>query len=137
MTGTQLGSYGFDLENMNLTKMLKKVLDNTTIPRIRVSSLQPQEISNELLQIWDNERLCQHFHIPMQSGSNQILKQMRRRYTSEEFVKAIDLINHNFENASITTDVIVGFPNETEHDFLLSKNLTTYSKFSDMHIFKF
>ena len=137
MTGTQLGSYGFDLENMNLTKMLKKVLENTTIPRIRVSSLQPQEISNELLQIWDNERLCQHFHIPMQSGSNQILKQMRRRYTSEEFIKAIDLINHNFENASITTDVIVGFPNETDHDFLLSKNLSTYSKFSDMHIFKF
>tara|TARA_Y100000996_G_scaffold302004_1_gene239460 strand:- start:327 stop:1622 length:1296 start_codon:yes stop_codon:yes gene_type:complete len=137
MTGTQLGSYGFDLQDMNLTKMLKEVLKNTTIPRIRVSSLQPQEISNELLEVWDNKRLCNHFHIPMQSGSNQVLKQMRRRYTSEQFTSAVDLINNNFRNASITTDVIVGFPNETESDFQLSKSLSKYSQFSDMHIFKF
>ena len=137
MTGTQLGSYGFDLQDMNLTKMLKEVLKNTTIPRVRVSSLQPQEISNELLEVWDNKRLCNHFHIPMQSGSNQVLKQMRRRYTSEQFTSAVDLINNNFKNASITTDVIVGFPNETESDFQLSKSLSKYSQFSDMHIFKF
>lgn len=137
MTGTQLGSYGFDLQDMNLNKMLKQVLENTTIPRIRVSSLQPQEISNELLEIWENKRLCKHFHIPMQSGSNQVLQKMRRRYTSDQFTGAIDLINNNFKNASITTDVIVGFPNETESDFQLSKDLSKYSQFSDMHIFKF
>ena len=73
----------------------------------------------------------------MQSGSNQVLKQMRRRYTSEQFTSAVDLINNNFRNASITTDVIVGFPNETESDFQLSKSLSKYSQFSDMHIFKF
>jgi threonylcarbamoyladenosine tRNA methylthiotransferase MtaB len=137
LTGTQLGSYGFDIPNNNLITMLKHVINKTSIPRIRVSSLQAQEITSELLSLWENERLCQHFHVPLQSGSDQVLNKMRRRYTSDDFIKTIDLIKTNIPTSSITTDVIVGFPDETHSDFEKTMAISKYSKFSDMHVFKF
>ncbi|MDP6771108.1 MAG: MiaB/RimO family radical SAM methylthiotransferase, partial [Anaerolineales bacterium] len=85
LTGTQLGTYGFDLQDIDLYTLMTYILEHTNIPRIRISSLQPQEITPKLLSIWDNKRMCPHFHIPLQSGSNKVLKAMRRRYTAEEF----------------------------------------------------
>ena len=70
LTGTQLGSYGFDLEDMNIAGLVRELLDRTEVPRIRISSLQPQDISEELLELWKNPRLCPHFHVPLQSGSD-------------------------------------------------------------------
>jgi len=137
LTGTQLGSYGFDLTKTNLKSMLLNILNNTEIPRIRVSSLQHQEIDLDLLDLWQDTRLCRHFHIPLQSGSNSILKAMRRRYTSEQYMESIDQIKSVLPDASITSDVIVGFPNESEEDFHNTANLCRSVSFSDLHVFKF
>ena len=137
LTGTQLGSYGFDLSETNLKSMLSDVLNHTDIPRIRVSSLQPQEIDLDLLKLWQNTRLCKHFHIPLQSGSDPILKAMRRRYTSEQYLRSIRQIKSVLPDASITSDVIVGFPNESEEDFRNTVNVCNSVGFSDLHVFKF
>ena len=137
LTGTQLGSYGFDLYDSSLSKMVGTLLDQTDIERIRVSSIQPQEFNIDLLKLWNNVRLCPHFHIPLQSGSNKILKNMRRRYTSEEFVAAIDRVRSSVPNAAITTDVIVGYPSETDRDFHLTMELCDRVKFADVHVFRY
>lgn len=137
LTGTQLGSYGFDLPKTNLKYMLSNVLKNTDIPRIRVSSLQPQEIGESLLELWEDPRLCQHFHVPLQSGSNSILKSMRRRYSAEQYLGSIARINSMLPEASVTSDVIVGFPNESDQDFDETLKLCKEINFSDLHVFKF
>ena len=89
LTGTQLGSYGFDLDGVNLKALLELLLANTRAERFRVSSLQPQEITSDLLVLWDDRRLCPHFHMPLQSGSDQILKSMRRRYTAAQYAETV------------------------------------------------
>tara|TARA_B100000745_G_scaffold150890_1_gene98685 strand:- start:688 stop:1980 length:1293 start_codon:yes stop_codon:yes gene_type:complete len=137
LTGTQLGSYGFDLDNTSLRQMLASILENTDVPRLRVSSLQPQEIDADLLKLWADPRLCQHFHVPLQSGSNTILKTMRRRYTSEGYVSSMDRIRSTLPEASITSDVIVGFPGESVTDFRKTADLCKEVGFSDLHVFKF
>ena len=137
LTGTQLGSYGFEFDGTSLKTLLNDLISNTDINRIRVSSVQPQEFSEELLNLWDNERLCPHFHIPLQSGSDRILGLMRRRYDSKLFLEAIENVRSRVNRASITTDVIVGFPGETEADHVATKLVCDVAKFSDMHVFKF
>ena len=117
--------------------MLSKVLEETTIPRLRVSSLQPQEISQELIRLWDNERLCRHFHLPLQSGSSTLLSKMRRRYSALEYKQAIELIRSRFPSAAITADVIVGFPGETEKQFTETYNLCKKIKFANIHLFPY
>ena len=82
LTGTQLGSYGFDLAGADLKGLLRLLLHRTRVERLRISSLQPQEISWEILDLWSDPRLCPHFHMPLQSGSDRVLKRMRRRYTA-------------------------------------------------------
>ena len=125
------------MENFNLKKLLRSILRNTNIERIRVSSLQPQEIDEELLDIWNNKRMCNHFHVPLQSGSDPILKRMRRRYASAEYFEKTQLIKNYIPNASITTDVIVGFPGERDEDFEASMNICESSVLSDMHVFPY
>ncbi len=137
LTGTQLGSYGFDLKNVDLASLIGEVLSSTDVPRVRVSSIQPQEIDGRLLDLWSNPRLCPHFHVPLQSGSPRILAAMRRRYDANKYMEALRLIRDNVADASITTDVIVGFPGETDNDFNLTKGICETAYFSDMHIFKF
>ena len=138
LTGTQLGNYGFDLKNTDLKELIKQILIKTSIERIRVSSLQPKEIDNELLDIWkSNDRLCPHFHLPLQSGSDQILKKMRRRYSSEEFIQITSLIKKYLPQASITTDVIVGFPSEKEEDFENTLYTINKSNLNNLHVFPY
>ena len=117
LTGTQLGSYGFDLEDIDIVGLVRNLLERTEVPRIRISSLQPQDISDELLELWEDTRLCPHFHVPLQSGSDSILKAMRRRYTSAEFQDSVRRIKKSVRGVAVTADVIVGFPGETESDF--------------------
>ncbi len=137
LTGTQLGSYGFDLEDMNLTKMLVAILDKTDIKRLRISSLQPQELNQDLLSLWKDKRLCPHFHIPLQSGDDGILTKMRRRYSRETYLASVDKVRSVIDDASITTDVIVGFPDEDQNQFENTRKVCEEVGFSDMHIFKF
>lgn len=137
LTGTQLGSYGFELPETDLKSLIGLILSQTDIPRLRVSSLQPQEIDTELLDLWSDSRLCPHFHLPLQSGSDKILRLMRRRYDSELYLKAVDLIRNNVNGASITADVIAGFPNEQNDDFDQTFHLCELIKFADMHVFPY
>ena len=137
LTGTQLGSYGFDLENMNLAGLVRSILDRTDVPRVRVSSLQPQDISNELLDLWGDPRLCPHFHVPLQSGSDSILKKMRRRYSSEEFQDSVRRIRRNVADVSVTADVIVGFPGESESDFRDSVDACIEAGLASAHVFPY
>ena len=137
LTGTQLGSYGFDLTGASLTSLIGSILSDTAIERLRVSSLQPREITDDLLQLWANERLCPHFHIPLQSGSDPVLRRMRRRYSANEYSESVQRIRQEIPNVSITADVIVGFPGETEEDFVATYELSEGIAFADMHVFPF
>ncbi|MCH7621406.1 MAG: tRNA (N(6)-L-threonylcarbamoyladenosine(37)-C(2))-methylthiotransferase MtaB [Chloroflexi bacterium] len=137
LTGTQLGTYGFDLPQINLVGLLRRILAETAVPRIRVSSLQPQEISAELLRLWEDSRLCPHFHVPLQSGSDSILKAMRRRYDTARFGESVELIREFVPDPGITTDLIVGFPGEGEAEFRQSREFAAGIGFSDMHIFPY
>jgi len=137
LTGTQLGTYGFDLPDTDLAELLRRVLAETGIDRLRVSSLQAQEITPELMELWDDPRLCPHFHIPLQSGSDTILKSMRRRYDTARFSETVSLVRERIPEAGITTDVIVGFPGEGAREFAESYSFALSIGFSDMHIFPY
>jgi len=137
LTGTQLGTYGFDLPGTNLTELIRKVLAETTVDRLRISSLQPQEITPELLNLWENPRLCPHFHIPLQTGCDTLLRAMRRRYSTTQFAETVQLIRSKILDAGITTDIIVGFPGEGVREFAESYTFAESMNFSDMHVFPY
>ena len=137
LTGTQLGTYGFDLEGVDLPGLLDRILGETGLVRLRVSSLQAHEISRDLLARWDNPRLCPHFHVPLQSGSDHVLKAMRRRYDTDRFRRAITSIRERVSDAGITTDVIAGFPGEAEEHHAAGLSLVHDLKFADAHVFPY
>lgn len=143
LTGTQLGNYGFDLlhtPDNTLTKMLLHIIRETSLPRIRVSSLQAPEINDDLLSLWTGEgrgRLCPHFHIPLQSGSNHILKRMRRTYTLEEFADTVELVRQAVPTCSITTDIIVGFPGESDYHHQQTIDAVHRFQFAGVHVFPY
>ncbi len=137
LTGTQLGTYGFDLEGMGLSLLLDRLLAETDVPRLRVSSLQAHEITPDLLERWEDPRLCPHFHVPLQSGSDATLKAMRRRYDADTYRKAVDTIRDTVAGSSITTDVIVGFPGESGADHDASLGLIEDVSFADCHVFPY
>ena len=137
LTGTQLGSYGFEMQGASLERLLEVILSRTTVPRIRVSSLQPQEMGEGLLRLWEDPRLCPHFHMPLQSGSNTVLRRMRRRYNVERFARVVETVRAEVSGASITTDVVTGFPGETEEEFQETYSFCRELGFSDMHVFPY
>ena len=137
LTGTQLGSYGFDLPGMTLTVLVERILARTAIPRLRISSLQPQDMGPDLLDLWSDPRLCPHFHMPLQSGSNRVLQRMRRRYTAQIYAETVERIRRKLPDASVTADVIVGFPGETEEDFEETFALCKRIEFASVHVFPY
>jgi threonylcarbamoyladenosine tRNA methylthiotransferase MtaB len=138
LTGTQLGNYGRDLGQAGgPTPLLAALLARTAVPRIRLSSLQAQDISEGLLGLWDDPRLCRHFHLPLQSGSDCVLAAMRRRYSAGQFLEAVSLIRERVPDVAITTDVMVGFPGETEADFERTYGLCQEVGFAAIHVFPY
>ena len=141
LTGTQLGNYGRDLgwprEEQGPRRLLAELLERTSIPRIRLSSLQAQDITPGLLDLWRDARLCPHFHIPLQSGSDAVLGPMRRRYTANDYRAAIALIREGVPGVAITSDVIAGFPGETDADFEATLQLCEETLFAAMHCFPY
>ncbi len=141
LTGTQLGTYGYDLEDHSLHSLLKQILDETNVDRIRLSSVQPHEFTNQLFELWNHKkyrlRLCPHFHIPLQSGSDKILKSMRRKYTTETFLSVVEKIKKYINNSTITTDIIVGFPGEDSEDHNVTKMLMLNSSIKEIHVFPY
>lgn len=137
LTGIHTGNYGSDL-NINLATLLNDLLKIEGLERIRISSIEATEITSEILSIIENNKiLVDHMHIPLQSGSNEILKLMNRKYLKEEFIEIITKLKKIRPNMSITTDVIVGFPNETEE--LFNETVETIKKigFSFIHVFPY
>ena len=135
LTGTRVGGYSFS--GMDLKSLLIRILNETKIPRIRLSSLQPQEISAELIKLWQNQRLCPHFHLSLQSGSKSVLERMNRRYTPGGYQRVVDLIRQEVPSVAITTDVIVGFPGETAQEFEQSLQFCKQIGFARIHVFSY
>ncbi len=137
LTGTQLGTYGFDLPDITLTRLLERILAGTGVDRLRVSSLQAHEIDPPLLELWQDPRMCPHFHIPLQSGSDTVLERMRRRYTTGRFADNVALVREFVPGCAVTTDVIVGFPGEGPNEYAESLSFAQAMEFADMHIFPY
>jgi len=135
LTGTEIGSYNYD--GVNLKGLLGHILAGTDVTRLRLSSLQPQEISLELIGLWSDKRLCRHFHLSLQSGSDAVLNQMKRRYSVSDYQQAVSLIRSIVPEAAITTDIIVGFPGETDKEFEESYNFCRQMGFARIHVFAY
>lgn len=137
LTGIHTGRYGID-KNTNLYELLKKLVQIPKIFRIRLSSIEINEITDEIIElIKTNDIMAKHLHIPLQSGSDKILTLMNRRYDINYFVKKIETIRKEIPDISITTDLIVGFPNETEEDFKDTIKLLNEIKFTKIHTFPY
>lgn len=136
ITGTQLGAYGRDIGS-GLPDLLRALLAETLTPRIRCSSLQPQDVTPELVGLWEDPRLCRHFHLALQSGCDATLARMRRRYDTRRYREAVELIRSAVPGAAITTDVIVGFPGETDGEFEKSLAFCEAMAFAGIHVFPY
>lgn len=138
ITGTQLGAWGRDLDPpLAPHDLIAGILEHTEVARLRFSSLQPQDITPQLLALWSDPRLMPHFHLALQSGSETILQSMRRRYTAAEYRDAVARIRAAVPGAAITTDVIAGFPGESEEDFEATLRLCDELSLSRIHAFPY
>lgn len=135
LTGTKIGTYRYD--GTDLTGLLERILAETDIKRLRLSSLQPQEISTGLLSLCADDRLCPHFHLSLQSGSDPVLTRMKRRYGTTDYEQAVSVIRESVPDVAITTDVIVGFPGETDEEFEESYRFCQRMEFARIHVFTF
>jgi threonylcarbamoyladenosine tRNA methylthiotransferase MtaB len=135
LTGTKVGSYKDD--GTDLRDLVQRILTSTGIERLRLSSLQPAEISPELLALWQNERLCRHFHLALQSGSETVLQRMRRSYSLNQYHRTINLIKEKIPEVAITTDIMVGFPGESNEEFEQSYSFCQQAGFANIHVFPF
>ena len=135
LTGTEIGAYNYN--GISLEDLLERILAETDVSRLRLSSLQPQEISLALIGLWADGRLCPHFHLSLQSGSDGVLKRMKRRYGVGDYEKAVSLIRNKLPEAAITTDIIVGFPGETEEEFAESYRFCRDTEFARIHVFPY
>ncbi len=138
ITGTQLGAWGRDFDlPLKPHQLIAGLLDHTDVARIRFSSLQPQDITPELIGLWDDPRLMPHFHLALQSGSEATLERMRRRYSARDYRLAVDRIRAAVPDVAITTDVIAGFPGESDADFADTLALCEAAQFARIHAFPY
>ncbi len=135
LTGVKIGLYRY--QGIGLQGLLERILAETDVERLRLSSLQPGEISPELIELWHDKRLCRHFHLSLQSGSDGVLRRMKRGYTVGGYQRAVALIRDVVPGVAITTDIIVGFPGETEAEFEESYKLCRQIGFSRIHVFPY
>lgn len=140
LTGIHVASYGKDLkeENTNLLDVIKRVNEIDGIKRIRTSSVEPILFTDEFVnEVSNMEKVMPHYHLSLQSGCDETLKRMNRRYTTEEYKTIVNKLREEIPNVAITTDVIVGFPGETEEEFEKTYNFLKDIELSQMHIFKY
>lgn len=138
LTGIHVASYGKDLDNINILEIIKLIHEIDGIERIRMGSVEPLLMSDEFLdEICKLNKVCHHFHLSLQSGCDDVLDRMNRRYTTKEYRIIVEKIRNLMKDASITTDVIVGFPGETEDEFNQTYEFLRNIKLSKMHVFKY
>jgi len=135
LTGTEIGSYNYN--GISLKGLLEHILAETEVTRLRLSSLQPQEIFPELIRLWRDQRLCPHFYLSLQSGSDTVLRRMKRRYCVVDYQEAVSLIRALVPDAAITTDIIAGFPGETEEEYEESYDFCRQIGFARIHVFPY
>lgn len=136
LTGVHIGGYGRDL-GTGLGQLIEGVLTETTVPRLRLSSIEPWDLEPSLLRRWENPRLCRHLHLPLQSGGDATLQRMGRRYTTSEYVHLVDAARRSIPDLAVTTDIIVGFPGETAEEFAMSLSFVEEMEFARIHVFKY
>ena len=139
LTGISVNSYGKDLaEDISLTDVIKEVCAIDGVERVRLSSIAPGAFSDDFIdEIKKEEKLCRHFHISLQSGSTTVLKRMNRKYTAEEYLKTLEKIRNAMPDAHITTDIICGFPGETEDEAKETLDFVKKAKFLKVHVFPY
>ncbi len=135
LTGTKIGAYHYN--GIDLKQLVHRILAETEIPRLHLSSLQPQEISEDLLGLWQNQRLCHHFHLALQSGSDTVLKRMKRQYSLADYIKAVSFIRKAVPAVAITTDIMVGFPGESAAEHEESYRFYRDIGFAAIHVFTY
>ncbi len=138
LTGIHLGDYHPDEEQkLDLGDLISTLLHETEMPRIRVSSLEPEDFCLEWLKLWKNPRMCRHLHLPMQSGSDAILRRMARRYNSARYDDIVTTAKRLVPGMAISTDIITGFPGESDEDFEQTYQMAKKLEFAKTHVFRF
>lgn len=138
LTGIHVASYGKDLKRESLREVIEKISKIEGIQRIRLSSVEPNLIDDEFMKtMTSSKNVCDHFHLSLQSGSDSVLSRMNRKYTTEEFMEKVEIIRKYMPQAGITTDIIVGFPGETDEEFNETMNFVKAVGFSRIHVFKY
>ncbi len=136
LTGVNIGAYGRDL-GTSLGRLIEDILTKTAVPRLRLSSIEPWDFDPSLLRLWEDPRLCRHLHLPLQSGCDATLRRMGRRYTAAEYAELVERAREAIPDLAVTTDVIVGFPGETEAEFEESLRFVEKMGFARLHVFKY
>lgn len=138
LTGVHLGSYGYDFEeDFGLFKLVKAILHRTDVPRIRLSSLEPWDLSPEFFSLWQDSRVCPHLHLPLQSGCDETLRRMARKTGQKSFSDLVKSAQTQIPDLCLTTDIIVGFPGETDQEFEQTLAFVQSIDFARMHIFPY
>ncbi|GED20285.1 MULTISPECIES: tRNA (N(6)-L-threonylcarbamoyladenosine(37)-C(2))-methylthiotransferase MtaB [Kurthia] len=139
LTGIHTGGYGQDLKDYNLAQLLRDLEAQVKgLRRLRISSIEASQLTDEVLQVLKESKvIVNHLHIPIQSGSDTVLKRMRRKYTMEFFGERLDRLKEVLPDLAITSDVIVGFPGETEEEFMETYNFIAKHQFAELHVFPF
>ncbi len=138
LTGVHLGSYGHDQGNVSgLFDLVQTILRETDIPRVRLSSLEPWDLEPYFFGLWENPRLCRHLHLPLQSGCDATLRRMLRRTSQTQFRALVAAARQRVPEMNISSDMIVGFPGETEEEFAVSLAFVEEMQFGGMHVFRY
>jgi threonylcarbamoyladenosine tRNA methylthiotransferase MtaB len=138
LTGVHLGSWGKDLpDQQHLSDLIKMILAETDVPRLRISSLEPWDLDGDFFNLWSDARLCRHLHLPLQSGSGTVLRRMARNTTPEKFSRLVSAAREACPDIAITTDLITGFPGETEYEFNETIEFVRSMSFSGGHVFTY
>jgi tRNA-2-methylthio-N6-dimethylallyladenosine synthase len=137
LLGQNVNSYGKTLEQpMSFAELLREVEKIDGIERIRFMTSHPKDLSPELIEVMkDSKKICRHFHLPLQSGSTKVLKEMNRRYTKEKYLELVSMLREAMPDISLTTDIIVGFPGETEEDFAETLDVVDKAEFDSAYTF--
>jgi threonylcarbamoyladenosine tRNA methylthiotransferase MtaB len=141
LTGVHIGAYGRDRggggQDADLWALVTRILADTDLPRLRLSSIEPWDLPERALSAWEDPRLCRHLHLPLQSGSDAILRRMARRYTTAEYAALVSAARAAIPGLAVTTDVIVGFPGETSAEFAESLATVQEMGFARVHVFPY
>ena len=138
LTGIHTGGYGEDLKDYNLAQLLRDLEEVENLERIRISSIEASQLTDEVIDVIDKStKVVRHLHIPLQSGSDSVLKRMRRKYTMAHFSERLQKLHKALPGLAVTSDVIVGFPGETEEEFQETYDFIVKHQFSELHVFPY